>query len=263
VSTFVVKIGGHALDDLSPANPALRALAQDILDGARLHRAVLLVHGGGPQIDELLHRVGLKSTFVDGLRVTDAATMHIVDLALAGVNRALVSALQVNGVSAVGLSGVDGGLLRSTSVGAPWGHVATSPVVDPTLIKSLWSSGFTPVVSPVALSKTGARLNCNADTAAGALAGSLNSDGLLLLSDVDQLRLDPDDPTSGVDVVSLADVDGMIARGAARDGMRPKLAAAANALNAGALRVWLANGTVPHALKDVLDGTLVTTEVRP
>jgi acetylglutamate kinase len=262
MSTLVVKIGGHALDDLSPSNAALVALAHDILELREQNRPVVLVHGGGPQIDDLLALVGIESTFIDGLRVTDATTMHLVDLALAGVNRALVTALRVNGVAAAGLSGVDGGLLTATSVGEPWGHVAQAPVTQPAIIQALWSAGFTPVVSPVAASLEGARLNCNADTAAGALAGALHCEGLLLLSDIDQLRLDPDDPTSGLAEVSLAEVDDMILRGLARDGMRPKLAAAANALTAGAQRVWLANGTVVHALRDVLNATLVTTEVR-
>ncbi len=257
----MVKMGGHALDELQPTAPALVALAADIETLQRNGDQVVVVHGGGPQINELLNAVSIDSRFVDGLRVTDERTMHYVDLALAGVNRALVAALHVAGANAVGLSGFDGGLLRARSIGEPWGHVAATPQVDGSVLTTLLAAGFVPVVSPVASDDEGSALNCNADTAAGAIAGALDATGLVLLSDIDQLRADPDDASSGLTNVSIAEVEAMIASGAAREGMRPKLAAAAQALEAGAQRVWLANGTRPHALRDVLQGNLATTEV--
>ena len=263
MSTYVVKMGGHALDDLSPTSPTLAALAADISEVRASGTAVVLVHGGGPQIAQLLREVNGESSFVDGLRVTSPATMVYVDMALASVNRALVAALRTHGLSAVGVSGVDGGVISATALGEPWGQVASNVQVAPQLLTDLVASGWVPVVSPVAMASDGQRLNCNADTAAGAIAGALSADGLVLLSDIDQLRADPDDASSGLDRVHLGQVEAMIASGAARDGMRPKLTAAADALTAGAARVWLANGTRAHVLRDLLANELLTTEVLP
>jgi acetylglutamate kinase len=256
-----VKLGGHALDDLSPTSENLASLAMDILTLRANGTAVVLVHGGGPQIAALLQSVAAENAFIDGLRVTSHDTMAYVDMALAGVNRAVVAALHVHGVRAVGVSGADGGVLQGVALGAPWGQVATAIRVEPSLLHTLLADEWVPVISPVANDDNGVRLNCNADTAAGALAGALSSDGLVLLSDIDQLRADPDDPATGLATIHLADVEAMIASGAARDGMRPKLTAATDALHAGAARVWLANGTRPHVLRDLIAQQLLTTEV--
>lgn len=259
--TIVIKMGGHALDNLDPTAPVLVALARDVAELSARGESVVLVHGGGPQINELLETAGVVSTFVDGLRVTDATAMRYVDMALASVNRAIVAALNWQGVRAVGVSGVDGTLLSASPLGATWGHVAGDPRVNASVLRALAEKNFIPVVSPVASSPTGALLNCNADTAAGAIAGALDADSLVLLSDISQVRTNPDDASTGVDRVSLTEVAEMIASGAAREGMRPKLSAAAVALQAGARRVWLANGLQPHAVRDVLNGTTTTTEV--
>jgi len=261
VSTVVVKMGGHALDDLSASNECLRALADDIATLSAKGDQVIVVHGGGPQINALLSAVGVHSEFVDGLRVTDEAAMTYVDMALASVNRALVTAFGLSGVTSVGVSGVDGVTLRADSIGSPWGHVAGMPTVTTELLETLLAASMVPVVSPVAVAWDGRRLNCNADTAAGAIAAAMDADVLVLLSDIDQLRADPEDPTTGLSRVSVSHVGDMIASGAAREGMRPKLAAAAHAIDAGARRVILANGTRAHALREVLEGTIATTEV--
>lgn len=261
MSVVVVKIGGHALDDRSPEAPSMVALADDIQTLRASGTQVVIVHGGGPQIDELLSAVGISSNFVEGLRVTPVPTMVYVDMALSSVNRELVATLTSQGVAAVGCSGIDGSLLRAESLGEPWGQVAGSPFVNATLLKVLLAGGFTPVVTPVAGDATGGRLNCNADTAAGAIAAALQADGLLMLSDIDQLRTDPDDAATGLATVSQAQATALLASGAARDGMRPKLTAAVQALEAGAQRVWLANGRIPHAVRDVLAGNRSTTEV--
>lgn len=263
MNTLVVKVGGAALAALTPSSTTLAALAEDVRDLQRAGTTVVIVHGGGPAINDLLAAVGEPSLFHEGLRVTPPSTVRYVDMALADTNRQLVAALTQAGLASVGLSGVDGGLLTATSIGQPWDRVATTPVVDTTVLRALWASGFTPVVSPVALDEHGDRLNCNADTAAGALAGALGAQGLVLLSDIDQVRAQANDPTTGLATVSLTEIDDMIARGQATDGMRPKLNAAADAVLGGAARVWLANGTVPHALRDVLAGTRQSTEVTP
>jgi acetylglutamate kinase len=256
--SYVVKLGGHALDSLAPTSPVLVALASDV---AQLRSDAVVVHGGGPQIASLLESVGRTSHFHEGLRITDESTMDYVAMALGLVNAHLVAALGQSGLRCVGLSGVDGATLRAHAVGQPWGRIATSPKVDPDIVFALWARNITPVVSPVAVDDDGGLLNCNADAAAGALAGALDADVLVLLSDIDQLRRDPDDASTALARVSADDVRGMLESGAAREGMRPKMSAALDALNAGARRVLLANGTRPHALRDALAGNVATTEV--
>lgn len=256
--SYVVKLGGHALDSLSVTSPVLVALASDV---AQLPSDAVVVHGGGPQIAALLDSVAQTSRFFEGLRVTDEVTMEYVAMALAQVNTHLVAALSQGGLPCVGLSGVDGATLRAQAVGEPWGRIATSPKVDPDILLALWARDVTPVLSPVALDDEGGLLNCNADAVAGAVAGALDAEVLVLLSDVDQLRRDPDDPSSSLARVEADDVRAMLESGAAREGMRPKMAAALDALDAGARRVLLANGTRPHALRDALAGAIPTTEV--
>jgi acetylglutamate kinase len=263
MTTYVIKIGGHALIDLSTESAALATFAQDIVALTSEGAHVVVIHGGGPTIASLLELVGEPSTFVDGLRVTTPSVMQYVDMALAHVNRELVSRLRQHGVPAVGVSGVDGATLTAQAVGGPLQRVATQPRVDVTLIKHLWSGGFIPVVSPVANDDTWQRVNCNADTAAGAIAGALNADALLLLSDIDQVRTDVADSSSGLRSVTVAEIAALMASGAAQGGMRPKLQAAVDAIEAGAQRVWLANGTREHCVRDLLAHQLPTTEILP
>lgn len=261
MSRYVVKVGGHALDSLRPTSPLLIALAEDVRALRAKHIDVVIVHGGGPQIAELLDAVGLVGEFRDGLRVTDEATMEYVAMALARVNLHLVAALVQAGLTCVGLSGVDNGLLRAEPVGPPWGRIGAAPTIDGALLVNVWRDDLTPVVSPVALDHAGELVNCNADVAAGALAGALDAELLVLLSDIDQLRRDPSDPGSALVAVSGEEVRHLVESGAARDGMRPKMLAALDALNGGASRVLLANGTREHALRDALDHAIPTTEV--
>lgn len=261
MTCVVVKLGGHALDSLSPSSSVLVDLAHDLVelrdDGVR----VVVVHGGGPQIAELLDRVGLESTFQDGLRVTDADTMRVVVMALSEVNVRIVAALNESGLASVGLCGADANLLRSTSIGAPHDRVGDAPVVNRAVLDALWSAELTPVVSPVALDKNGEPLNCNADAVAGALAAELRADVLVLLSDVDQLRADVEDPATSLSSVTGAQIEAMQRSGAARDGMTPKLTAAREALHGGAERILMANGTRAHAVRDALSRAIPTTEV--
>lgn len=249
--SVVAKLGGHALDDLTPDGETLAGLAEDLTTLGRAGERVALVHGGGPQIAALLEAVGAQSVFVDGLRVTDEVTMGYVAMALASVNAALVAGLVAHGVAAVGLSGLDAGLLSARPLGPPWGRAGGTPVVAARVLEAQWASGLVPVVSPVAADEGGRLLNCNADTAAGALAGALGAE-LVLLSDVDQLRTDPEDPATSLARVSAAEVADLLESGAAREGMRPKVRAALDALAGGAGRVVLANGRRPHALASAL-----------
>jgi acetylglutamate kinase len=261
VNYVVVKLGGHALDSLLPTSPVLVGLAQDVAELRDDGVNVVVVHGGGPQIAGLLERVGIESRFHDGLRVTDPETMEFVVMALSDVNVRVVAALNAAGLASVGLSGSDATLLCSESVGEPHGRVGETPVVNRAVLDALWSAGLTPVVSPVALDKNAEPLNCNADTVAGALAAELRADVLVLLSDIDQLRADAEDPATTMSSVTGDEIDAMRRTGAARDGMTPKLSAARDALDGGAERILLANGTRSHALRDALARSIPTTEV--
>ncbi len=261
MTRLLVKMGGHALDDLTPSSTVLRALAHDVSELMERGDEVVVVHGGGPQIAALLARVGLASEFHEGLRITSPETMSYVSMALAAVNTAVVAAMSREGLRCVGLSGADAELIVGTSLGAPWDRAATVARVDTSIIEAQWRAGFVPVVYSVALDEVGELVNCNADVVAGALAGALQADELVLLSDIDQLRSDPDDPGSALAHATASQVREMISSGAARDGMRPKMTAALDALEAGARRVTLANGTRPHAVRDVVSGQIPTTEV--
>jgi acetylglutamate kinase len=261
VNCVVVKVGGHALDSLEPTSTVLIDLARDVTELREQNVNVVVVHGGGPQIAALLESVGLESRFQDGLRITDAETMRYVEMALSDVNIKIVAALNEAGLASVGLCGADATLLRSESVGEPFDRVGLAPVVNRGVIDALWSADITPVVNPVALDKDAQPLNCNADAVAGALAGELSADVLVLLSDIDQLLGDVADPTSARSSVTGAEIETMKDSGAVRDGMSPKLTAALDALHGGAETILLANGTRRHALRDALARSIPTTEV--
>jgi acetylglutamate kinase len=254
-------MGGHTLDDLSATSPVLKALAEDLGVLVSEGTEVVVVHGGGPQIADLLVKVGVPSVFHEGMRITSPETMAYVAMALSSVNTAIVSALTLAGLDCVGLCGVDGAMVRGRSLDSPWDRAGTVVKVSPALLETLWRAGYVPVVSPVIADENAQLLNCNADLVAGALAGALGASTLVLLSDIDQLLADPDDASSVLTHVSASRVQEMIASGAARDGMRPKMTAALDALSAGAQRVVLANGRRLHAVRDVVHGLIPTTEV--
>jgi acetylglutamate kinase len=258
---LVVKLGGHALDSISSRSPLLVDLAQDIVQLRAEGTDVLLVHGGGPQIAALLAAVGLESHFHEGLRITDAATMDFTAMALGQVNMQLTAALNQLGISCVGLSGADATLLCASALGEPWGRVGSVPKVRGEIIFTLWSAGVTSVLSPIAVDEWGELVNCNADTAAGALAGALEADVLVLLSDVDQLRAVANDEATSLTSATRHQVESLLSSGDVRDGMRPKVLAALDALSSGAKRVLMANATRAHALRDALAGDIPTTEV--
>lgn len=259
--TIVVKIGGHALDDLRTSSTVLIDLALDVMGLLDAGERVVLVHGGGPQIADLLARVGLESRFVDGLRVTDDATMRVVAMALAEVNLRIVAAFNQAGLTTVGLNGADASLFRASSLGEPWGRAAGAPSVHVESVAALLAAGLVPVVSSIALDEAGDLLNCNADSAAGALARALDADRLVLLSDVDQIRADAADASSALASLTYEQLHALVDSGAARDGMRPKAQAALAALDGGARVVTLANGARPHALAGALRAEIPTTEV--
>lgn len=258
-----MKVGGHALASLEPDATVLTQLASDIVELRSTGTRCVIVHGGGPQIAELLERARVPSRFHEGLRITDNETMRYVAMALGEVNVLVVAALERAGLECIGLCGADRSMFRAQSLGKPWDRAGGPPEVRTGFIESLWAIGLTPVVNPVSVDGAGHLLNCNADTVAGALAGALGASELVLLSDIDQLRANPDDAHSALTSVTSGEVRRLVELGAAREGMRPKMTAALDALDAGATRIIMANGTRPHALRRALDRSIPTTEVRP
>jgi acetylglutamate kinase len=243
--TVVVKFGGNAMAD--PATT--ERLAEDLV----LMRAVgmhpILVHGGGPQIGELMDRLGKVPEFVDGLRVTDAETLDIARMVLVGkVNRELVSALNVHGPVAVGIAGEDAGLIEAEQRDPALGFVGDVAKVDPEILFKLLKEGIVPVVSTIGASLTGQAYNINADAVAGAVAAAVDAQKLIYLTDVPGVLADVADPASLISATTVAALQAMIADGRLGGGMIPKVGACIDAVEAGVPSVHILDGRRPHAL---------------
>ncbi len=237
--------GGEAVDDAA----ALAAFAEDVVIMRSVGMLPVVVHGGGPQIGALMARVGKQVEFRDGLRVTDAETLDLVRMVLVGqVNRDIVSAINVHGALAVGLSGEDANLITATVRDAALGYVGDVEDVRPVIVQHLLAQGLIPVVATIGSDQTGQAFNINADTAAGALAAALGAEKLVFLTDVAGVRAVPDDPATLVHRASVAEVERLVASGAATGGMVPKLEACAAAVRAGVRRAHILDGRTPHAL---------------
>ncbi len=263
----VVKYGGHAMTD-----PALAAsFARDIVLVRSVGLHPVVVHGGGPQIGELLARMGKQSEFRDGLRVTDAETLEVARMVLVGkVGRDIVSAINANGGEALGLSGEDGSLVTAVPRDPELGYVGDVASVDPRIIERLVSREIIPVVSSIGADTSGQAYNINADTIASALAGALGAAKVVYLTDVPGLLADSSDPSSLVSRATVTDVEAMIASGAVNGGMIPKAQACMDAVQAGAGSAHMLDGRIPHAVllelfTDAGIGTMITqvTEDQP
>jgi len=243
--TVVVKYGGHAMED-----PTLADLfAQDIVLMRLVGMQPVVVHGGGPQITELMARLGKDATFVDGLRVTDAETMDIVRMALVGkVNREIVSSINRLGSYAVGLSGEDAGLIKATQRDARLGFVGDVAGIDPSVLEGLLRDEFIPVVATVGVDDGGQPYNINADTVAAAVAQSLNAEKLVYLTNIAGLLADRADESSLISRCTVTELEAMTASGALVEGMVPKIASIVKALRNGVSRAHILDGRVPHAL---------------
>lgn len=244
----VVKYGGNALAAVSDEF-ATSTFAQDIA----LMRAVgikpVVVHGGGPQISAMMERLGKTPEFRDGLRVTDAETVEIASMVLLGsVNPQLVSAINVHGAKAVGVSGQDAGLLRVSQRDPLLGYVGDITAVDPTILKSILADGSIPVIASIGSDATGQAYNINADTAAGAIAESLEAEKLIYLTDIEGLRTDAQDPKSLVRQTSPEQLRKMIRDGNIEGGMIPKIESCVHALENGVKRVHILDGRIAHVL---------------
>lgn len=245
--TFVIKYGGHAMVD-----EACRAsFAQDVVLLQHVGIRPVIVHGGGPQIDRALERMGVKSTFVQGLRVTDEPTMGVVEMVLAGqVNGEVVTAVTNAGGRAVGLSGRDASCILARKIepkaGQPdYGRVGDIVRVDPGLVRSLLGEGFIPIVAPVGVDAQGGALNINADTVAGRVAGALGAEKLVLLTDIAGIL---DSEKKLIHEMNRRQAEGFIEDGTVSGGMIPKVRGCLDALEQGVGSVHVVDGRVPHAL---------------
>ncbi len=246
----VVKYGGNAmLDDKLKAD-----VMEDIVLLNTIGIHVVLVHGGGPEINHMLERVGKESKFINGLRYTDAETMDIVQMVLTGkLNKEIVGLLLQKGGRAVGLSGVDAGLLRAKKIdkgGVDLGFVGEVTEVHPEILTSLLAQGFIPVVSTVALGESGDtnRYNINADTAAAKIAVALEAEKFVQLTNVPGVLRDVNDPSSLIQRIHVNDVPELIEKGVIAGGMIPKIECCLVARNGGVPRTHIIDGRVPHSL---------------
>ena len=243
----VVKYGGNAM-----LNEELKqAVMEDIVLLNTIGIKVVLVHGGGPEINHMLDRVGKESKFVDGLRYTDGETMEIVQMVLTGkLNKDIVGILLQKGGKAVGLSGVDAGLLRAKKTDKDLGFVGEVTDVNPDILLSMLDRGFIPVVSTVALGEQGddARYNINADTAAAKIAVALKAEKFVQLTNVPGILRNIDDPTSLIKRIERTAIGSLKATGVIAGGMIPKIECCETALNGGVPRTHIIDGRVPHSL---------------
>ena len=243
--TVVIKYGGHAMDD-----PALAELfASDVVLMHLVGINPVVVHGGGPQISDLMQRLGKEPEFVDGLRVTDAETVDIVRMALVGkVNREVVSAINRHGAFAVGLSGEDAGLLTVRTRDPRLGFVGDVERVDPAIVERLLREDLIPVIATVGVDESGQAHNVNADAVAAAIAGALGAAKLVYLTDVLGVYEDYPDESTLISRVDVAGMERLLADGKVGEGMIPKLRSCIAALADGVERAHILDGRVPHAL---------------
>lgn len=244
----VVKYGGNALAGASE-DDALALFAQDIVLMHQVGMRPVVVHGGGPQINDLMKRLGKVSEFRNGLRVTDAETVDIVRMVLIGqVNPQLVSAINVHGPLAVGVSGEDAGLIRASARDAELGFVGDVDSINPTILHGLLDEGFIPVVATLGVDEHGQAFNINADTVAGAIAESLGAEKLVYLTDIEGLRRVVDDPASIIRQTTCDELDALMADGTIAGGMIPKVESCVHAVRGGVRRGHILDGRIPHVL---------------
>ena len=257
---IVVKYGGNAM--ISPE--LQKAVMDDIVLLSLIGIKVVLVHGGGPEINEMLRRVGKESKFVDGLRVTDEETIDIVQMVLAGkVNKKLVNLLQNTGGRAIGLSGMDGHMIEAAMQDERLGYVGEITHINTDPITDLLDKGYIPVISTVGCDKENHVYNINADTAAARIAGALKSENLILMTDITGVLRDKDDPSTLIPRIFVSEVPQLMSEGIIQGGMIPKMECCVDAIRRGVKKACIIDGRVPHSilietLTDAGIGTMLT-----
>ncbi|NLV51317.1 MAG: acetylglutamate kinase [Clostridiales bacterium] len=247
--TIVIKYGGNAMTTPELINAVISDIVLLFLVGIN----VVLVHGGGPEINELLEKTGKEPKFINGLRYTDEETMDIVQMVLCGkINKNLVAAINRIGGKAIGLCGLDGGMMKAVRMkedGVDYGYVGDIISVDPTPVNNALKNGTIPVVSTVALgADENVSYNVNADTAAAKLAVALGAEKLILLTDVVGLLRDPKNDSTLLSVVKLSEIPGLIKDGVISGGMIPKVDCCVQAVRRGVRRSHILDGRIPHSI---------------
>ncbi len=256
----VIKYGGNAMIDEHLKEQVMEDIALLWLIGVK----VVLVHGGGPEINEMMSKLGKKPEFVDGLRVTDRETVDIVQMVLAGkVNKSLVTLVQSKGGHAIGLSGIDGGLIEATMRDEKLGYVGEITKIRPQPITDLLEKNYIPVISTVASDRSGNVYNINGDTAAARIAGALGAERLIMMTDVAGVLRDREDPESLIPEISITEAKMLYNEGVISGGMIPKIDCCIEAINRGVGNVTIMDGRIPHSilmelLTDEGAGTLIT-----
>lgn len=241
----VVKYGGNAMINEQLKQQVMEDIVLLWLIGVR----VVLVHGGGPEINDLMDRLGKKPEFVGGLRVTDKETMDIVQMVLAGkINKSLVNLLEMKGGKAIGLSGMDGRLLQCTVKDERLGYVGEIQKIHINPVTDLLGNGYIPVISTVGCDKSGNAYNINGDTAAAYIAGALGAKTLIMMTDIAGVLRDKDDPSTLIREISLEDLSALREEGVISGGMIPKVECCATAISRGVKNVVIMDGRVSHSI---------------
>ena len=241
----VVKYGGNAMINEKLKDSVMRDIVLLSLIGVK----VVLVHGGGPEITEMLKKIGKESVFVDGLRVTDKETADIVQMVLAGkINKSLVALIENKGGRAIGLSGMDGHMIEARVKDERLGFVGEITKVNVEPITDVIDKGYIPVVSTVGCDLDGNVYNINADTAAARIAGALGAESLISMTDIAGILRDKDNPSTLIPVIRTEDAPKLIADGTIGGGMIPKVECCINAIHFGVKRVFIIDGRIPHAI---------------
>ena len=241
----VIKYGGNAMTSEELKNAVMGDIILMSLIGVR----PVLVHGGGPEITEMLKKIGKQSEFVNGLRVTDRETVDIVQMVLAGkINKSLVSLLENKGGHAIGLCGLDGSMIQAKKKDERLGFVGEITGVNVRPILDVIEQGYIPVVSTVGCDSEGNVYNINADTAAARIAGALEAESLITLTDISGILRDCNDPQSLISEVRVSEVPGLIDAGVISGGMIPKVECCVDAISCGVKKVFIIDGRIPHAI---------------
>ncbi|MFA5561066.1 MAG: acetylglutamate kinase [Eubacteriales bacterium] len=259
---MVIKYGGNAMTSETLKHQVMEDIVLLTLIGVR----VVLVHGGGPEITELMSRIGKQSTFVNGLRVTDKESVEIVQMVLAGkVNKNLVNLIGTKGGHAIGLSGIDDHMITAEMKDEALGYVGKITSVRVNLITDLLDKGYIPVISTIGCDTQGNVYNINADTAAACIAGAMRAERMIMMTDTPGILQDKDDPTSLLSCIDLREAKELFANNVISGGMIPKVECCIDAIQMGVQKITIMDGRVPHAilletLTDAGAGTMVVEE---
>jgi len=243
--TVVIKYGGNAMINENLKQQVMEDIALLWLIGVK----VVLVHGGGPEISETMKRLGKEAKFVDGLRVTDKETVDIVQMVLAGkINKTLVNLIQMKGGHAVGLSGIDGGIIEAKMKNEALGYVGEITKIRTQPITDLLEKHYIPVISTIASDRQGNTFNINGDTAAAYIAGALGAERLIMMTDIEGLLMDKDDPDTLIPNITVSEAKKLYDKGIISGGMIPKVDCCIEALERGVNNVVIMDGRIPHSI---------------